>query len=306
MNKEALLIYNPCSGHKEVLLNLDYITSRVQGMGYNLRIYRSKASGSIENYIIEKINRSNTDMLIISGGDGTINECVNGIMKKNLDIPIGILPLGTANDFAHTLGISSKLPLALDLIEQNHLSQIDVGKANEKYFINVCSMGVFSTISQNININIKNKFGKLAYYAKGFDAISHYEAMELEVITSKASINEKFFLILVFNGKGAGGFMRLANEANLSDGLFDIVCFKDIYLYDIPPLFFKVLQGEHLDNPHVIYFKTNNLSIKKSTLSKSYCTDIDGEHGPELPLNISVLSSALKVYTPLTSACHIG
>lgn len=298
MNKEALLLYNPCSGHKEVLLNLDYITSRIQGMGYNLKIYRSRFSGSIEKYIIEKVDDVNTDMIIISGGDGTINECVNGMMKKKLNIPLGILPLGTSNDFAHTLGIPSKLPLALDLINDNHLSYIDVGKANEKFFINVFSMGVFSAVSQNININVKNKFGRLAYYAKGFDAIQNYEAMHLEVISAEASFSDKFFLILVFNGKGAGGFMKLASGADISDGLFDVICFKDVYFYDIPPLFLQVLQGDHLDNPHVIYFKANQLIIKNGISDKAYCTDVDGEKGPNLPLDICVLPNVLKVYVP--------
>ncbi len=301
MNKEALLLYNPCCGNREVLLNLDYIASRVQNMGYNLKVYRSKFGGSIENYLIEKVDDLNTDMIIVSGGDGTVNECVNGMMKKKLNIPLAILPLGTANDFAHTLEIPSKLPLALDLIAHNDLRYIDVGKANDKFFINVCSMGALSAVSQSTPISIKKKLGKLAYYIKGFDAINHYEAMDLEVMTSGTSFNNKFFLVLIFNGKGAGGFMKLANEADVCDGLFDIVCFKDVYLYDIPPLFFKVLQGEHLDNPHVIYFKTNNLSIKNGSYNKSYCTDIDGEHGPTLPLNISVLSNALRVYVPKTT-----
>ncbi len=305
MNKEALLLYNPCSGHKDILFHLDYITSRVQNLGYNLKLYRSKSCGSIESYIIENVDHHNTDMIIVSGGDGTVNECVNGMIKKGLNIPLAILPLGTANDFANTLGIPCHLPKALDIIEQNHLSSVDVGKANDKFFINVCSMGALSSVSQSINIDLKNKFGKLAYYIKGFDALQHFEAMDLEVITSDHAFNHRFFLVLIFNGKGAGGFMKLAHQADISDGLFDIICFKDVLFYDIPPLFFKVLQGEHLDHPHVIYFRTNNLSIKNGAVKNDYSTDVDGEHGPNLPLDISVLSSALRVYTP-KGVSHIG
>lgn len=298
MHKEALLLYNPCCGHREVLFNLDYIVSRIQNMGYSIKVYRSECAGSIEKYIIENVHVLNTDLIVISGGDGTVNECVNGMMKKKLDIPVAILPLGTANDFAHTLGIPDKVPFVLDLIAQDSLKYVDVGKANDRFFINVCSMGAFSLVSQTTPINIKNKFGKLAYYVKGLDAISHYEAMNLEVMTSKESFNNKFFLVLVFNGKGAGGFMKLAHKADVEDGLFDIVCFKEVYPHNIPPLFLKVLQGEHLDNPHVIYFRTNNLLIKNGDYDKSYQTDVDGEHGPRLPLDISLLSNALRVYAP--------
>lgn len=298
MRKEALLLYNPCSGHKEVLLNLDYIAERVQEMGYSLKIYRSHTIGAIERYIIEEVNQSSIDLIIVSGGDGTINECVNGMMKKSLDIPLGILPLGTSNDFAHALGISCKLPLALDVIAEGYQKMIDIGKANDRYFINVCSMGALSSVSQSVSSDIKNKFGKLAYYTKGFDAVYNYKPMDLEVITSQVSFRHKFFLVLVFNGKGAGGFMKLASEADASDGLFDIVCFKDVYFYDMPPLFFKVLQGQHLENPNVIYFKTNRLTIKCHLDDDVCISDVDGELGPKLPIDLSIISSALKICIP--------
>jgi len=298
MNKRALLLYNPYSGHKEIVFNLDYVTSRIQSMGYYLSIYRSEHKGSIENYICERVDDVNTEIIIVSGGDGTINECINGMLKKNLTIPLAILPLGTANDFAHTLGIPSKLPQALDVIEEGYCTYTDVGCVNDEFFVNVCNMGAFCKVSHEIDLDLKNKFGKFAYYVKGFDALQHYEEMKLEIIAPKESFEGTFFLILIFNGRGAGGFMKLAKDASVYDGLFDVVCFKDISFQDMPLLFLKVLQGEHLDDPHVLYFKTDQLMIKKTQDDIEYCTDIDGEKGPELPLDIRVLPQRIKVYIP--------
>ncbi|PHV70613.1 lipid kinase [Sporanaerobium hydrogeniformans] len=301
MNKNAVLLYNAYSGHQEVVSNLDYITARIQDMGCNLQIFRSQGKGSMEKYIMEKIDSDTTEMIIVSGGDGTINECVQGMIRKKLThIPLGILPLGTANDFANSLGIPSKLSQALDIIANRYYDLVDIGNVNDNYFVNVCNMGAFSQVSHEVDTELKNKFGKLAYYVKGFDVIQNYQDMDLELITEDKCYSGKFFLVLIFNGKGAGGFMKLAKDASLFDGLFDVVCFKNLAFQDMPLLFLKVLQGEHFDNPNVLYFQTKSLTIN-SQQNIQYCTDVDGEKGPLLPLNISVIPQAMKIFMPSTS-----
>ncbi len=298
MNKNAVLLYNAYSGHKEVVPNLDYIAARIQDMGCNLQIFRSQGKGSIEKYIMESINPNTTQMIIISGGDGTINECVQGMVRGNLaHIPLGILPLGTANDFANSLGIPNNLSQALDIIESRYYELVDIGNVNDNYFVNVCNMGAFSQVSHEVDTDLKNKFGKLAYYVKGFDVIQNYEDMDLEIVSDDKRYSGKFFLVLIFNGRGAGGFMKLAKDASLFDGLFDVVCFKNLAFQDMPLLFLKVIQGEHLENPNVLYFQTKNLTIS-SQKGVQYCTDVDGEKGPLLPLNISVIPRAMKIFIP--------
>ncbi|MEG0013135.1 MAG: YegS/Rv2252/BmrU family lipid kinase [Cellulosilyticaceae bacterium] len=296
--KKAILLYNPKAGNRQIVTHLDYISKRVQSMGYELRLYRSEGQGAIENYIIENITQDNSDMILVSGGDGTLNEAINGLAKKELDIPIGILPLGTANDFAHTAGITMSIRGALDVIEEGIVESVDIGKVNNKYFVNVCNMGLFSGVSHVIDLELKKNFGKLAYYIKGIEELHNYQSMDLIITSQEKVIQGKYVLVLIFNGKGAGGFNKLAKNASITDGKFDVVCIKDVGLYEVPRLFLKVLQGDHLDDPNVDYIVTSKIEIECCNEENEFIIDIDGEVGPQFPLNIEVISNQFKFYLP--------
>lgn len=297
--KTAILLYNPKAGHRVIMTHLDYIAKRIQQYGYELHLYRSTAPGDIRSYLKGNITRKNTDLILISGGDGTINECVTGILENHLDIPLLILPLGTANDFANSAKIPMGIKECLNLVEEGELSYIDVGKANEKYFINVCNMGLFSGVSHNVDLEMKKKFGRLAYYVKGLEEIQKYQAMDLTITTDKEVLKGKYVLVLVFNGKGAGGFLKLAEEADIADGMFNMVCIKDVTFFDVPGLFLKVLQGEHLRDSKIDYLTTNKVSIVcHNQEQKHFITDVDGEEGPEFPIHIEVIPNKLRVFLP--------
>lgn len=298
--EKAILLYNPQAGNRQIVTHLDYITKRIQMMGYELRLYRSKMQGAIEEYIVANINEENTDMIIVSGGDGTINECINGLFKKKADIPIAILPLGTANDFAHTAGITTNIRGALDVITEKNIEFVDIGKVNDKCFINVCNMGLFSGVSHVIDPELKRNFGKLAYYIKGFEELHNYQCMDLCVRTEEKNISGKYILVLIFNGQGAGGFNKLAKNADIKDGKFDVICIKDVGIYEVPKLFLKVLQGEHLEDPNVDYITTSKLQIECHNQEIGFITDIDGEIGPDFPLHIEIIKNKFRVFLPKT------
>lgn len=294
--KQAILLYNPKAGSKQITEHLDYIIKRIQGLGYALTLHRSAQKGDIEEYIYKEITTENTDLILVSGGDGTVNECINGMIKKGLDIPLGILPLGTANDFARTAHIPSHIRGALDLIEANKINYVDVGQVNQRYFINVCNMGLFSNVSHIIDIDLKNKFGKLAYYVKGIEELQSYSAMSLKITTDEQVKEDKYVLVLIFNGQGAGGFNKLAKDASIQDGYLDAVCIKEVELHHIPRLFLKVLQGEHLGDGKVDYMRCKQLKIECLNENETFVTDVDGEEGPQFPLEIKILPNRIAIY----------
>ncbi|MGL4736412.1 MAG: diacylglycerol/lipid kinase family protein [Cellulosilyticaceae bacterium] len=294
--KHAVLLYNPKAGNKQITEHLDYIVKRIQGLGYTLTLHRSAKKGDIEMYIMQEVTTENTDMILVSGGDGTVNECINGILKKGLDLPLGILPLGTANDFARTANIPSHIRGALDLIQADQIKYVDVGQVNDRYFINVCNMGLFSNVSHIIDIDLKNKFGKLAYYVKGIEELQSYNAMSLRITTESRVKEDKYVLVLIFNGQGAGGFNKLAKDASIEDGYLDAVCIKEVELHDIPRLFLKVLQGEHLGDDKVDYMRCNHLKIECLNENETFVTDVDGEEGPQFPLEIKIIPNKLPIY----------
>ncbi len=303
--KKALLLYNPKAGNRRIVNQLDYISEKMQELGYQLNLYRSDAQGSIEKFLISTVTSKSADLIMVSGGDGTINECINGIMKKEIDIPILVLPLGTANDFANTANIPSNIEDALNIIETGELRYVDIGKVNEKYFINVCNMGLFSGVSHEIDLTLKKNFGKLAYYMKGIEELQRYEAMDLEITYDGRLLEENYVFVLIFNGKGAGGFSKLAKDASIEDGYFDMVAFKNMERYEMPKLFIKSLQGEHLSDENVDYLKISKATINCRNQNKQFITDIDGEVGPDFPLNIEVVTNKIKMYLPKASTIQI-
>lgn len=299
MRKQAILLYNAYAGHRTIVGELDKIAEKLQEKDYDLRLHRSMASGNIKEYILEYVNEENTDLMLISGGDGTVNECISAMCEKGLDIPLMILPLGTANDFANSAGIPSNVEECLALLETGSLSYIDVGKANDEYFINVCNMGLFSGVSHNVEPELKKKFGRLAYYFKGLEEIQNLQAMDITLTVDGEVLEDQYLLILVFNGKGAGGMLKIAKNADIKDGKFDVICIKNVKIFEVPALMFKVLQGEHLKDVNVDYLTGSHIKIQCHNQEENhFVTDVDGEEGPSLPMEIEVLSEKIRVYLP--------
>lgn len=294
MKKQVLLLYNPKSGNRQIISELDNIIEKVQRLGYEITIHRSSEKGDITQYIIEKVKVSQVDLILVSGGDGTINECVTGIMQKGLDIPLGILPLGTANDLAVGLEITGNIEELLEHIEYGIPKRIDVGKINEQYFINIAAIGLFSGVSHTIDKELKKKFGKFAYYMEALKQVSNFKSLEVRLEYDSNEIISKYTLILILNGTGAGGFKRLAKKASLEDGMLDIICIKEVPVYKVPELFLNIINGKYENNEYVDYIQTDRIGIT-SIQPCEQKIDIDGEIGPKLPIDIEIISKAITV-----------
>ena len=233
----------------------------------------------------------NYDHVLISGGDGTIDLIVNTMKELDIDIPIGILPSGTANDFAKAVNLSFDSRQCIERIIKSKPKKIDIGKINNKYFINVASAGMFTDVSQKINPELKNSMGKVSYYLKGIEETLYMREFSIKVTSKEVVYDGNMYLMLIFNGKTAGNF-NLATRADATDGMLDVIIFKAVQVYELIPLFIKVLKGEHLDSDKVIYFKTDRLHIE---CNEDIVTDIDGEKGPDFPLDIKCIKGGLKI-----------
>lgn len=296
--KRVEFLYNPNSGNLRIRGLIDVVIKKFQKAGYKVSVYRSMGKGDMATYITNYITNENTDLLVISGGDGSVNEVVNAMMKQNLTMPIGVLPYGTANDFATIIGMPQEIEAACDAILKMDIKTVDVGLVNDQYFINVCSAGLFTSVSHEVDINLKNRFGKMAYYVKGLEQIQSYQPIRMRFETDTEIIEDYISLFLIFNGKSAGGFDRLAKYALIDDGLLELVIIKAVAVHEILPLFIKVLQGEHLHDSNVYYMQVPSVKV---TCLNEQCTisDIDGEPGPKFPLHISAIQHKLHVCTNL-------
>lgn len=296
--RKVEFLYNPNAGNLRIRGLLDIVIRKFQQGGFTVNIYRSMAKGDMAEYINTYVTNDNTDLLVISGGDGSVNEVVNAMMQQRLTIPLGVLPFGTANDFSTLLGMPQEIEEACDAILRMNVKPVDVGLVNGVYFINVCSAGLFTSVSHTVDINLKNRFGKMAYYVKGLEQLQSYQPMHLSFETENGTIEEDVSLFLIFNGKSAGGFDRLAKYALIDDGLLELVIIKAVAVHEILPLFIKVLQGDHLKDYNVHYMQVPSVHV---TCLDEECviSDIDGEPGPQFPLHVQAIQHQLNVCTNL-------
>lgn len=287
--KKVRFIYNPYSGENSIINELDNVIKIHQEVGLTIVPYRIQKGKNLEE-ALDMIDESYR-YILIAGGDGTVDSVVNAMEKKNINIPIGILPVGTANDFGKFIGMPEDISESCKQILDSKPTKVDVGRINNKYFINVASTGLFTDVSQKTDVNLKNTIGKLAYYLKGLEELPNFRRLKIKLTSKECNYDGEMYLILIFNGKTAGNF-NLATEADATDGKLDVIIFKAIQIYELLPLFIKVLKGEHLDSDKVVYFKTDDLYIEST---EDIVTDIDGEKGPDFPLRIRCIKGGIKV-----------
>ena len=283
-------IYNPYSGENLILSKLDKVISLHQEAGYTIVPYRITAGEDV-GVALNDIKDGNYKYILIAGGDGTVDSVVNAMAKSGISLPIGILPVGTANDFSKFLGMPSDVEEACKQILSSEVKSVDLGSINDKYFVNVASTGLFTDVSQKTDVNLKNTIGKLAYYLTGLEELPNFRKLHVNILSKEVEFDGEMYLLLVFNGATAGNF-NLATRADACDGLLDIIMFKAVQIYELLPLFIKVLKGEHLDSNKVLYFKTDYLKVE---CHEDIVTDIDGEKGPDFPLEIKCIKGGLKI-----------
>ncbi len=287
----VLLIYNPFSGNKLFKNYLDYIISKFQKKGFQIIPYRMDQG--LEQFI-SNINLNDYAKILVAGGDGTINQAVNVLVKHDIDLPIGIFPVGTANDYARYFNLPKTIEEITEILLRDNYTYSDIGCVNDKYFINVASLGFLIDISQRTDAKVKNSLGVLAYYLKGIEELPSMKPVYITVNSEEMNFEGEIYFMLIMNGKSAGGFKKIAPFSSINDGLFDIYIFKKCPLYELMPLLLKIHNGEHFNSPHVVYFQTSQLTVN---CDEKIGTDIDGEVGTNFPLSISNMQGKLKIIT---------
>lgn len=290
--KKILLYYNAFSGSGVFRNNLDHIIDRCQKANYQVVPVRAH-HGVYINQVFETLRQEEYSRILVAGGDGTLNTCVNAMVRHGIDLPIAILPSGTANDFAYYFELPSDIELQLDVALGNKTTKADVGVVNDMCFINVCAMGALVDVSQKTDPNLKNALGSLAYYLKAMTELPQLHPIHVRLTTPDKIYNEDIYFMVVMNGESAGGFRKLSPMSSMDDGRLDVIAFRKMPLVEFGPLLFEVVNGRHPDNKNVLCFQTSELKIESD---ENLDTDVDGEHGAKLPLVFGVLRRRLDVF----------
>lgn len=293
VRNKVLLIYNPNSGSGMFKNNLDMIVRRFQSKGMIVVPVRADGSISIEQ-ILSEIDESCYRKIIAAGGDGTINIVTNAMVRNDLHLPLALFPAGTANDFAHYFDIPTDIDGMLSIALEDHYTEADLGKCNDRYFVNVAAIGSVIDVSQKTDATMKNALGIVAYYLRGLSEVKSLKPVEVTISSPEYNFTENIFFMVVMNGNSAGGFRKLGVQSSINDGLLDVILFKDMNFMELLPLAINVIQGRHDENRNVIYFQTPSLTIESPV---SISTDVDGEHGEPLPLHIEIIPKRLLINT---------
>ncbi|BAP18118.1 MAG: lipid kinase [cyanobacterium endosymbiont of Epithemia adnata isolate EadnSB Bon19] len=239
-------------------------------------------------------HRDSIDLVIVGGGDGTLNAIVDSLVDMKL--PLGILPLGTANDLARTLKIPLAVESACRVIAQGQLKYIDLGCVNGKHFFNVASLGLSVEITGKLSKGAKRRWGVLSYAMTALQVIGQTRPFNAEIVVNDKSVRVKTIQIAVGNGRFYGGGMAIAKDATIDDQRLDLYSLELNYWWQIFPLLWRLPQGQHGVLPWVRTIEGETMEIYTR---KSHSINTDGEITSKTPAAFRVVSHALGVLVPL-------
>ena len=294
--RKALLVYNPKSGNSNLILNnFDLITTKLLKKGIILTLYSISRD---YDRLIEILKNEKYDIVILSGGDGTLSRCLTDMYNENIEFPeIAIFPTGTSNDLAKSLNLGEKIEDWINNILNKKSKFVDFGLINgNKIFLSSYAGGLFTKVSYATDKGLKKTFGKTAYYITGIDELKNIKKFDLKMkIDDNEEISEKAILYIILNGKNVGGFDELLQNANVDDGIMDILIVKNIENpLEISKILFDLFNGQLVNNENVRTLQAKKCVIEE--VSEEIGVSIDGEEGKNEKVEIEFIRDKLKFF----------
>lgn len=289
MTKRALLFVNRHA--RQGKTSLAQAVEALHNLDFDLITISSKRSEELPDIIRQ--HRNDVEMVIIGGGDGTLNGIVDVLLETKL--PLGILPLGTANDLARTLGLPQTIPEACQAIAADHLRYIDLGCVNGKHFFNVASLGLSVKITKRLSSGAKQRWGVLAYAFTAMQVFSQTRPFSAELRANGESISVRTLQIAIGNGRYYGGGMAVASDAAIDDQRLDLYSLEVKRWWQMIPLLLTMRRGEHATLPWVRSIQAQTIEVYTR---RPYAINTDGELTTETPATFRVVPKALAVLAP--------
>ena len=233
------------------------------------------------------------DAVVAIGGDGTINEVLNGLDGR--DVPLGIIPLGTANDFARQVGIPDDPDHAMDVVLRRPPRTIDTAELNGRRFLNVSSGGVGAEATAETPTEAKEQLGPLAYAITGVRKLADLQPRRAHITGPEVDLECEFLLFAVGNARTTGGGTRITPRALVTDGLIDLCIVEAMPRADFAKLLMRIKKGEHLDETRVRYLQLPSVTI---AAEGPVTVNVDGESSEATTLSYRVRPKDLRVHVP--------
>lgn len=275
MDKKMLFVYNPKAGKAHIRNKLADILDVFAGAGYEMTVAPTQKRGDAKRIVASR--SPEYDLVVCSGGDGTLDETVTGMMQSFFRTPIGYIPAGSTNDFGGSLGLPKNMVKAAETIVQGKNFPCDIGSFNEDIFVYIAAFGIFTEVSYETGQDMKNVLGHMAYVLEGVKRLSSVRSFRLQVSWEGKTIQDEFIFGMITNSVSVGGFKNITGKnVKLDDGVFEVTLIKTpknpIELNNIA----ISLLNRDIDTDAMYCFRTSELTV---TSAEPVAWTLDGENG---------------------------
>ena len=304
MRKRARLIYNPTSGRETLKRQIPDILIEYEKAGYDTSTFCTVPTPLSAQNEADRCTREGFDLIIAAGGDGTINEVINGMSPHAVRPKLAIIPAGTTNDYARALKIPRyDLVKAARLIHKNHTVHMDIGKVKtateDKFFMNIGAAGFLTEVTYDVPANMKSIFGSLAYFVKGAELLPRVGKVPVKITYDEGVYEGVASLVFVALTNSVGGFEMIAPDKMLGDGMFTLIIVKTTNFAEMLRLITLLMNdGKHIHHPKVLYKKTSFVKAETQN-NQELMINIDGEYGGDAPAEFSMYQQHLEIVTDL-------
>lgn len=275
MGKRLLFIYNPKAGKAKIRNQLADILDVFAKAGYETTVFPTQKRGDARQIAMERCGEF--EMVVCSGGDGTLDETVNGMIAGGFKTPLGYIPAGSTNDFGGSLGLPKNMARAAEIIVEGKNFPCDIGAFNEDVFVYVAAFGLFTEVSYETEQDVKNMLGHMAYVLEGVKRLSSVQSFPMRVNCQDTLIVDDFIFGMVTNSVSVGGFKKITGtDVKLDDGLFEVTLIKNpknpIELNNI----LVSLMNHKVDTSVMYTFRTDKIFFEST---EPVAWTLDGENG---------------------------
>ncbi|MBD5520083.1 MAG: YegS/Rv2252/BmrU family lipid kinase [Lachnospiraceae bacterium] len=275
MDKSMLFVYNPRAGKAQIRSNLLDIIDIFVKAGYEVTAYPTQEPGDAIKAVKER--RDGYDIVVCSGGDGTLDEVVTGMMQCEEKLPIGYVPAGSTNDFANSLKIPRSMIKAADVVVNGKMFSCDIGAFNNDSFIYVAAFGIFTDVSYETKQDVKNVLGHTAYLLEGMKRLSSIKSYHMKITCDDMELEEEYIYGMITNSNSVAGFKGITGkDVELNDGLFEVTLIrKPAILKDMNDIM-AALTDKRINSDAIKIFKASKITIESE---QEVAWTLDGEYG---------------------------
>ena len=295
-NKNLLLIVNPCSGKAKMRTELLRVVEILSAGDYNVTVYPTKERGDATEKV-KSLKEGEYGLIVVCGGDGTLNEVITGLMQSGIDCTLGYIPSGTLNEWSSGLHISRSIPNAAKDIVNGKTISLDIGKFGDKYFSYTASFGAFTEASYSAPQDVKNVLGQAAYFFEGIKSLGNIRPIHLKFECEEKTVEGDFLFGAVSNSMSVGGIVKFDEAVvELNDGEFEVLLIRSPdNILKLQPIIDGIIKKD-LNRDGIEFFHTKKIKV---TGGADVSWTLDGEFAQGADeITITNLTHAIHLTVP--------